>query len=116
MLRVNVESIVKNIFIAQDDIYFQDEKGEMVSHPANRYAVGTDSYEASEMFLFNEEYLNFNDAAEVEAFKDYCINQYRNDIEIFNYRSLGVVMDFIEDPEVTTEEDLKKFLKTVCVK
>lgn len=116
MLRVNVESKLKNIFIVGNAIYFEDDKGMITANPCNRYMEGTDSYEASEMFLFNEEYLNFNDAAEVESFMDYCIRQYHNDIYIFTYKSLGVVMDFIEDPEVATEDDLKTFLKTVCVK
>ena len=98
MLRVNVESIVKNILIIEDSIYFEDKEGNYTSHPCNRYEEGTDSYEASQDFLFNEAYLNFNDKDEIEAFKKYCINQYRNDIYSFHYKSLVVVMDFIKDP------------------
>ena len=99
MLKINVETIVKNILIIDDRIYFEDAKGEYVPTPCNRYSEGTDSYEASEIFLYGEEYLNFNDTEEVERFKEYCINQYRNDIYSFKYRSLSVVMDFIPDNE-----------------
>ena len=45
MLRVSIESKIKNIMIVDGNIYFEDDKGEMVSHPANRYGVGTDSYD-----------------------------------------------------------------------
>lgn len=105
MLRVSVEGIVKNILITEDAIYFEDDMGKYKSHPCNRYAKGTDSYEASEMFLFNEAYLNFNVPANVEAFKDYCIRQYRNDIYVFTYDNVRVVMDFIEDGSITVELD-----------
>ena len=119
MLRVTVESIVKNIFIVRDNIYFQDEKGEIVSHPANRYDVGTDSYEATQDFLFNEKYLNFNDADCINGFKDYCINQHMKDIYIFDWkywRPLRVVMDYLDDPKYETEDELKSILKSLCIK
>ena len=119
MLRISVEGIVKNIFIVNDDIYFEDNKGRIVKHPANRYDVGTDSYEASELFLFDEEYLNFNDKECVAGFKDYCISQHLKDIYIFDYkywRQLRVVMDFIEDPVAEDEDDLMRKIKDYCIK
>ena len=119
MLRVSIESLIKNIMIVDDNIYFEDDKGEMVPHPANRYRVGTDSYDFTQEMLFTGEYLNFNDSNEVEAFKDYCIRQYRNDVYIFNYpdeKPVHVVMDFIDNPTYETEDELMVILKELCVK
>lgn len=116
MLRVNIESVIKNVFIVNDDIYFEDDKGVIVNHPANRYTEGTDSYEASELFLFNKEYLNFNDSNEVKSFMEYCITQYHNDIYIFNYKSLGVVLDYMDNPEAEDVEELMRMIKLKCVK
>lgn len=119
MLRVSVESIVKNIFIVDDNIYFEDNRGLIVKHPANRYKEGTDSYEAAETFLFNDEYLNFNDEGCVTGFKDYCIDQHKKDIYIFNWkywRTLKVAMDYIDDPVAEDEDVLMMKLKEYCIK
>ena len=127
MLRVSIESKIKNIMIVDDKIYFQDNKGAMVPHPANRYAEGTDSYEITNDFIFTGEYLNFNDINEVEAFKDYCIT-YCNEHEpmgrddnlyLFNYpevNPLRVHVESFDDPTYETKDELMAILKNVCEK
>ena len=116
MLRINVEGIVRNVFIADGHVYFEDARGLIVNHPANRYDVGTDSYESSEMFLFNEEYLNLNNEDELEAFMDYCINQYKNDIYSFLFKGLSITLDYMDDPVAEDEDVLMIKLKEYCIK
>ena len=116
MLRINAEGIVKNIFIVDDAIYFEDNRGLIVKHPCNRYHIGTDSYEATQSFLFNEEYLNLNDEDNIDEFKRYCINQYRNDIYSFIFKDVSITMDYVEDPVVEDEEVLMSILPEYCIK
>ena len=104
MLKVNVEGIVINILITDDGIYFEDGAGKYRSTPCNRYAIGTDSYEISEKYLWDDSYLNFGVDDEVESFKDYCIAQYKNDIYSFKYHELSVVMEYMEDAAINIRE------------
>lgn len=116
MLRISGESKLINIFIVNDAVYFEDSRGIIVNHPANRYGVGTDSYEMSQDFLFNEEYLNLNDADNIDELRDYCINQYRNDIYSFIFKGISITMYYYDDPVAEDEEVLMQKLKEYCIK
>lgn len=116
MLRISAEGIVRNIFIVNDNVYYEDDRGIIVNHPANRYMVGTDSYEATNLFLFDEEYLNLNDEDNINEFKDYCINQYRNDIYSFIFKGVSITMWYLDDPVAEDEEVLMMKIKDYCIK
>ena len=116
MLRINAEGIVRNIFIVDDNVYFEDNKGLIVKHPANRYMEGTDSYEAAETFLYGEEYLNLNDKDNIKEFIDYCINQYKNDIYSFIFKGVSITMYYHDDPAAEDEDVLMMKIKEYCIK
>lgn len=116
MLRINAEGIVKNIFIVNDTVYFEDNTGMVVNHPANRYYENSDSGNATNSFLFNEEYLNLNDDENIKEFKDYCINQYRNDIYSFIFKGVSITMWYLDDPVAEDEDDLMRQIKEYCIK
>lgn len=116
MLRINAEGIIKNIFIVDNHIYFEDDKGIIVDHPVNRYSEGTDSYEDAETFLYDEAYLNLNDAESIAAFKDYCISQYHNDIYSFIFNGVNITMYYHDDPAAADEEILMMKIKEYCIK
>lgn len=116
MLRISAEGIVRNIFIVNDNVYYEDDRGIIVNHPANRYMVGTDSYEATNLFLFDEEYLNLNDEDNINEFKDYCIRQYRNDIYSFIFKGVSITMWYLDDPVAEDEEVLMMKIKDYCIK
>lgn len=116
MLRISAEGIVRNIFIVDDNVYFEDGRGIIVNHPANRYRKYSDSYEATNLFLFDEEYLNLNDEENIKEFKDYCINQYKNDIYSFIFKGVSITMWYVDDPVADDEEVLMLKIKESCIK
>lgn len=116
MLRISAEGIVKNIFIVDDKAYFEDGRGIIVNHPANRYYENSDSGTATNSFLFDEEYLNLNDENNIKEFIDYCINQYKNDIYSFIFKGVSITMYYYDDPVAEDEDVLMMKIKEYCIK
>lgn len=116
MLRISAEGIVRNIFIVDDKAYFEDGRGIIVNHPANRYRVGSDSYVSTQAFLFDEEYLNLNNEDAIKEFIDYCINQYKNDIYSFIFKGVSITMYYYDDPVAADEDVLMMKIKEYCIK
>lgn len=106
MLLVTIETIINNIIIIDDALYFGvEDNGKMTysKEPKNKYMDGTDTYEDAQRFLFGEDYLNFNSIDALDEFKNYCINEFdqqSNDYCMLSYAGLEVMLELVEDQPI----------------
>ena len=105
MLLVSIEGVlIDNIVILEDKLLFSDsdENEDVVysSVPVNEYVENTDYYNKVQVYLYDEDYLNFNDEEGLAAFKDECLNQFEKGNDSFTYNNLKVFLQEIPDQEL----------------
>ena len=102
MLLVNVEgNLIENIVIIDREILFSDigadQEAIYSNVPVNEYEKNTDSYNKVELYLYEEDYLNFNNEEALESFKDECLKQHSKGNDSFKFNGLSIFLDEIED-------------------
>ena len=105
MLLVSIEKKrIDNIIIIDNELLFSDsdENDEVVYSkvPVNEYVENTDYYNKVQVYLYDEDYLNFNDEEGLAAFKDECLNQFEKGNDSFTYNNLKVFLQEIPDQEL----------------
>ena len=105
MLLVSIEGVlIDNIVILEDKLLFSDsdENEDVVysSVPVNEYVENTDYYNKVQVYLYDEDYLNFNEEEGLAAFKDECLNQFKEGNDSFTYNNLKVFLQEIPNQEL----------------
>ncbi len=107
MLLVSIEGTkIDNIVIYKNELYFSDvDSNEEVVYkavPVNEYVEGTDYYLDVEAILYDV--LEFDNKANIEAFKERCLEQLENENYLFSYNDLKVGLEEIEDYDLDIVE------------
>lgn len=102
MLLVNIESIIKNIVISENELYFSYEDPATKDTiytlvPTNEYIFDTDSFNNVQVFLYHHNYLGFNITYNIHKFKNYCLKQYSEGKKLFKYNGLSCIIEEIEE-------------------
>lgn len=105
MLLVNVEgNVIGNMVILNDELLFSDigtdEAAIYSTVPVNEYVENTDSFNKVQVYLYDEDYLNFNDEEGLAAFKYECLNQFKAGNNSFTYKNLKVSIEEMEDIDI----------------
>ena len=104
MLKEKLEGIIDNILIKDNMLLFgtHDEDGQPIwsETPQNKYMEGTDTYEDVDALMFDKDYLNFNNAESLEAFKQFCIKEFDTTTKDYcttNYNGLHCIIEKEDD-------------------
>jgi hypothetical protein len=103
MLLVNVEGkLIENIVIIGKELLFSDldeETNEAIysNVPVNEYEENTDYFYKVQSYLYDEDYLDFNNEQALESFKDECLKQHSKGNDSFKFKGLSISLDEIED-------------------
>lgn len=102
MLLVNVEgTLIENMIILNDELLFSDVGADQEAIysdiPVNEYEENTDYFYKVQSYLYDEDYLDFNNEQALESFKDKCLKQHSKGNDSFKFKGLSISLDEIED-------------------
>jgi len=100
------KNLIENIVIYNNELYFSDlDSQEEVFYsnvPANEYVEGTDKYLEVEAILYDV--LEFNEEKNIEAFKECCLMQFKEENYSFIFEDLDIFLEEVEDYELNIVE------------
>lgn len=100
MFKVKVESLLDNIVIIDNELYFYSEAEDIyLEVPFNKYYFDSDSFNAVQVFLYHEDYLGFCYTGNIFNFRNECLKQLSEGNTSFKYNGLSVIIEEVEDPE-----------------
>ena len=105
MFIVKVESLLDNIVLYHNDLYFKccydstEEEDVYNEKPYNKYSFDSDSFNLVQLYLYHADYLGFYSTENIFLFRNECLNKLAEDITSFKYNGLSVNIDVVEDPE-----------------
>ena len=104
MINVKIESLLDNIVIFENELYFKLNNRKYTQKPYNKYYFNSDSYDTVQVFLYHPDYLGFYSTYNINNFKNYCLNKLAEDIIIFKYKGLSIILEEIEDKDINLKE------------
>lgn len=101
MILINIEgNLIENMIIKDNELLFSDIDSEnntiYTPEPTNEYVYDTDSYNRVQIFLYHPDYLGFYSTANINDFKNYCLENHIKNIDFFKYNGLSIYLEEID--------------------
>lgn len=105
MFKVTVETLLDNILIFDNELYFKcyydstEEEDVYTKAPFNKYSFDSDSFNTVQEFLYSADYLGFYSTENIFLFRNECLKQLSEENTSFKYNGLSVNIYVEEDVE-----------------
>lgn len=106
MISVKIESLIDNIVIFENELYFTycpGGKNYYMAKPYNKYFYGSDSFDAVQLFLYHPDYLGFYSIYNIDKFRECCLKQHSERNDHFKYNGLSVIIEEVENDPLFKE-------------